>query len=88
LLLPLLHDLSHGFTLLRGVQDGKLLVHHEFRQVHLADVRRQLDRDPGTTGDQNHFVSHKGLADFKASEKMANSQDMLAVINDLHRFLR
>jgi hypothetical protein len=50
-------------------------------------MRGQWGIDPWATGNQIHLMPFKGLANFKAPEKMTDPQDMLAVVDNLHGIL-
>jgi hypothetical protein len=50
-------------------------------------MRGQWSIDPWATGNQIHLMPFKGLANFKAPKKMADPQDMLAVVDNLHGIL-
>jgi hypothetical protein len=50
-------------------------------------MRGQWSIDPWATGNQIHLMPFKGLANFKAPKEMADPQDMLAVVDNLHGIL-
>jgi len=53
-------------------------------KTKLTDILRQVGFNGGTAGDQNHLVIGQCAAYFKTAEKMADSQNMLAVLDYFH----
>jgi hypothetical protein len=60
------------------------MIHLKVGETKLTDMLRQIGFNGGTAGDQNHLVAGQSPANFKAAKKMADSQNMLAVLDYFH----
>ncbi len=62
----------------------EIRVHLEIGQADFPDMPGQGRIDRRTAGDQSHIMIRQCATNFKAAEKMPDSQHMLAVVEYLH----
>jgi hypothetical protein len=60
------------------------LIHPKVGETNFPDMLRQIGFNRRSTGYQNHLVSGQCPGDFKAAEKMADTQDMLTILDNFH----
>jgi len=83
-LLALFFDLVDSQIFGGAKKPFKGMIHLKVGETKLTDMFRQVGFNGGAAGDQNHLVIGQCPAYFKAAKKMADSQNMLAVLDYFH----